>query len=413
MAKPSNPRWATGAADVDEPDPGDKAVGWVDGDSAPAGWMNWLQLETHKFLAWLDYVGGVARSAELRRLTASPPAAGSNPAAPLDVSLSLLANCPFVLALTPSSCALVQGTTNRKIKISGGVLMQPTADGVLSIELDGTDEVEIQNAAGATPRVDLVQIKIEVDSTTDDLRTKKTISIVQGTPNASPTVPALTAGYVALATVVVGASYAAAAGFSWDDTAGAVAVVHDQRMPIGVTGYLVRAVEMIYSLDATNGWSHNNGQLLCNGTGAGQSDLVAVVPSTLCGRIVAASVLQKDPGPAGTYDIRFARYFSSTIGAGTANLNGANALQTFVNTDVRKNNITQPALEAVHTPAAGPTVQASAAGVGVPVWSNGRRAWLDPFIIDSTVMSSGGIKWISSTEPGQLVFNAEIWVAGR
>lgn len=416
MAKPELPRWATAlAADVVEPDPADKDAGWVDGDNAPASWMNWLQTESYKYFAWLDAIGGNERQAELRQLAPSPNFGGSNPAAPIDTSLSLAVDVPYVFALTTAAGCLIQGSSNNKLKFSPGTLLQATADGMMAYELDGTDEVTIANAAGAVPRVDLVQIKIEVDTTTDDLRTKKTISVVQGTPNATPTVPTLTAGYVALATVVVGASYAAAAGFLWDDTTGAVAVAHDQRMPLGVTEHLVAGRDLAFTEDA-NGWDYStlDRSIVTQGTGATQSHVYAYSPGDTHGRIVAAAVTQLDPqGVGASFSVRLVRRYNNTVSFQQATMNGASALTGTGGNTLRKNNMVLSQIDGSHDPAAGPTIVANAAGIGAPLWSNGRRAWTDPFVIDNSVLSFAAIQWVSTTTPAQQIKAAQFWIAGR
>lgn len=414
MAKPELPRWATAlAADVVEPDPADKDAGWVDGDNAPASWMNWLQREGYKVLAWLDNVEGDARQAELRQLAPSPGTV--NPAAPIDPTDSLVTDCPFVFALTTGAGSMIQGTANNKIKFQRGTLIQATADGMMPIELDGTDEVTIANAAGAVPRVDLIQIKIEIDTTTENLDTKKTISVVQGTPNATPTVPTLTAGYVALATVVVGASYAAAAGFSWDDTAGAVAVAHDQRLPLGVTEHLVAGRDLAFTEDA-NGWAYStlDRGIVTQGTGATQSHVYAYGPGDTHGRIVGAAVTQLDPQAVGaSFNVRFVRRYNNTVSFQQSTMNGATALTGTGGNTLRKNNMLLSQIDGVHVPAAGPTIVASAAGVGAPLWSNGRRAWTDPFVIDNTVLSFAAIQWVSTATTAQQIKAAQLWIAGR
>jgi hypothetical protein len=71
------------------------------------------------------------------------------------------------------------------------------------------------------------------------------------------------------------------------------------------------------------------------------------------------------------------------------------------------------AIDANPTPAAGPTVIASAGGVGVPVWSNGRRAWTDPFAIDADAFSTVGLRFpIGGVHALEKIYRVQFWIAG-
>lgn len=166
-----------------------------------------------------------------------------------------------------------QGSANNKIKVGAGTLLQKvgTISGdeasLLSFTFDGTNEFTLSNGDASNPRVDMLQMKLEYvnddlqsrdfqDATTHVLSTtsmnKKrqvqcTLSIKAGTPGASPVYPTPDSGYVPLACVVVGATYSGAAAFKYIDTAGAVAVLHDLRMPVAIKPYVVNPTGFIAS----------------------------------------------------------------------------------------------------------------------------------------------------------------------
>jgi len=384
----------------------------------------------------LENIGAFAQMLALDRLVgASVPAIRSSL---LSVESAIEPHSlPFLLAAKPGQASLVQGSANNKIKITKGTVFQAIAnvDGatpaILAYTFPGTDEVTIANAAGATPRVDLIQVALSQvddsnetrdfeDATTREItstttakrhRTACTITVKQGTPNASPTVPTLDAGCVAIATVVVGASYAAASGFLYDDTAGANAVIHDQRMPIGVRpGQIVQAA---------NGANYPGANFTADP--AGQT-LQCTTPSTMwfpclegdtAGRVIAASTVGNFTV---TQNCRFYRIFAGPggFGYGSNSLNESN-MNGSGGSVLKRRSVVSGIFETHHTPGAGPTVQASADGVGVPIWSNGHRGWVDPFdvTLDYQTLSTVALLYNGAAMGvGDLFYRAQFWIAG-
>lgn len=194
-----------------------------------------------------------------------------------------------------------QGSANNKVKIGAGTLFQKiaSADGnksqLLAYTFPGTDEVTLTNGDGANPRADLIQMKLEyesIDSQTRDFQDatthvvtstsmlkkshiKCTISVKVGTPAASPTYPIPDAGNVPIAAVIVGTSYVGAAGLFYIDTAGAVAVLHDLRMPLRIRPQVVRPPEFMYD-------------------GTAEQALTMVVPAIMARDTFAAHTAQAD-----------------------------------------------------------------------------------------------------------------------
>jgi hypothetical protein len=298
------------------------------------------------------------------------------------------ANAPTHLAycLHGGSAYLRQGSANNKLQIAPGVLMQKTApsDGnaptFLCYSFAGTEEVTIANGDAANPRVDLVQMKLEridgdlqtrdiqdgtthvVTSQTNNKkrRVQCTLSVKQGTPAASPTYPDPDAGYVAVAGVVVGATYAAAAGFKWgDDTAGAVAVVHDQRMPLNVQAH--HSDPALFKM--VTGWSLTGSGSTASCT-VGTNDLRVQCSKAGNGRLVGVSVARTDT--LGVLNL-------GNNGSGGTAFNACNNTPSFgVGADYAFT--AYYTFEGLHAPAAGPTVQPSPTNkIGPPLWTNGRR----------------------------------------
>jgi hypothetical protein len=199
---------------------------------------------------------------------------------------------PYAYCLTPGGAYLRQGSANNKVQIAPGTLLQritnprpPTSSGaggpgiggpgmdgleetLLAFTFDGTTELAIANGDATNPRVDIVQMQLSFvegdllaqtyDNATPPAvllisqganttrRVQCALSVKQGTPAAAPAYPDPDAGCVVVAGIVVGATYSAAAGFKFYDTAGAVAVLHDQRVPLCVRGRTVAPRSMEY-----------------------------------------------------------------------------------------------------------------------------------------------------------------------
>lgn len=307
------------------------------------------------------------------------------------------ANAPTHLAycINGGSAYLRQGTGNNKLQIAPGTLFQKTGNTTgdsptfLAYTFAGTEEVTIANGDVANPRVDLLQMKLEYedngsesrdfeDGTTHVIttttpnkkhRVKCTLSVKTGTPAASPTYPDPDAGYVAVAGVVVGTNYVAAAGFTWGyDTAGAVAVVHDQRMPLRVKAWGTSA--KLYYLATAWGFGAGYGTEVTS-TNATNSLLIPCTNNSRCARIVG-------------YVTRFAN--STAITASFFSYPSGNAMNgmSFPSNGGSATGYTFPyyTFEASHTPVAGPTVQQSATNkIGAPVWTNGTRCAIPVFSV--------------------------------
>lgn len=386
----------------------------------------------------LDRIGAAAQMSVLDQLLAasapnSAPANGMPDVGPTQSnSLSVYTGA---FALAPGQAYPRQGGSNRAIQISPGTLLQAVSaiDGetpsVLAYTFLGTESVDIDNAAGATPRVDIVQMALAYDTDTPEVRnfedavtreptssnTDKrkrvvcTLSVKKGTPAASPSPPNLDAGCVAICTVLVGASYAAAAGFSFDDTAGAVAVIHDQRMPVGVRVDTIDAVDHAYTTaDVTVLGQREQIQM-----GAGASTVFARHPGgDTCGRVVAIATMHSDPS---AQDVTLARHrhFASVTMTKTK-LNNLPTLYGSASGSYTRRYAHFDSFEGTHAPVAGPTVVQNALNrLGVPVWSNGRRCYL-PASLASATPNDLNRACVLYTAPsnGLAMGPTTIWTAG-
>lgn len=309
---------------------------------------------------------------------------------------------PYAHCLNSGAAYLRQGTANNKVQIAAGTLLQKignqTGDEpkVLAFNFDGSQEIAIANGDVANPRVDIVQMKLEYiegdsqmrdfeDAVTDapstgatnkKRRVQCTLSVKQGVAAASPVYPAPDAGYVVICGVVVGTNYVGAAGFKFEDTAGAVAVIHDQRMPLRVRAYGVGPREYIFAA----GHTEVNRSYIQS---TGGNDLW--MPLHRCGQagrlvMVAASFFDAAPLVSKISRIAYTDgggFVSSAIThLANANMNGgttvferrAGGILTFQN----------QALFAV-----GPVVQANANGMGAPIWTNAKRSPTETFRLDA------------------------------
>lgn len=408
MAKPTeHTRWATSGSIVDPPS-GTKDAGWVADDPAAAEYANWLHNNAYAWERWLD-AGDSEAQRRLIELAGEVLDFAPSPSTGADVSTS-----KYAFALSTRSAYPRQGSANNKIKISRGTLFQAvSASSMLAYTFDGTDEVTIADAAGATPRVDLVQVKIEPDATVDGIRTKKTVSVKQGTPAASPRVPDLDAGYVAYCTVVVGASYAHAGAFKIDDVSTADAVIHDQRLPIGVHTHSVQSRNFGYWDSTSAAWSLSTLTDILTASGGSPGIIYAYCPTDQGGRLVGAGLVQNQASISPASIQYLMRRGSSGIGPTLNNISvGVGSAGVDVNIEDAFGN-----WDLSHQPLVGPTVLPSTADhVGCPTWTNGHRCWTPN---ENTPSGTFSTKWstiawsMQGAATGSLVYRAVFRIAGN
>lgn len=347
------------------------------------------------------------------------------------------ANAPtvFAYALAPGSAFLRQGSANNKIQIAPGTLGQKTgnSDGLgstfLWFDFDGTSSAEwtLTNGDATNPRVDLLQMALSyttdtpanvdfqdqatrmnttVPSTATRRRVQCVLSVKAGTPAASPVIPDPDAGCVAVGTVVVGHGWATggtAPIFGIDSADANNAVVHDQRMPLGVRGH--RADPVLYKINAA--WTLGTANQFVTAGGAG-TNLLFIGCGATPGRLICIDTKTAIVAAG-----------SQRIGPLQANLGGApnggavmfgNLLSGFNGSGLFGDTwrSTRTAFEASHVPAAGPTIQQSAvAKIGVPVWSTGYRT---PTIPVGGFPACIGISW-SNITAGQTLGETTFYLA--
>jgi hypothetical protein len=244
MGKPgAYPRWATLGTNNTPPLSGQQDTGWEPNQLAVSTYFNFLQNLNYQWLQFLDRreiaTGMIQRLASFET-GIDPEFIGQMDLRADDVIYAL---APF----GAGSAFIRQGSANNKLQIAPGILAQFVGEELLACTFTGADEVTIANGDAANPRVDIVQLEIGVNS--EGVPTKA-LSVKQGTPAASPTYPTPDDGKCVIAGVVVGANYVAAAGLKFGvDTAGAVAVVHDQRMPLSVTPHTVMPKTFSFGAD--------------------------------------------------------------------------------------------------------------------------------------------------------------------
>lgn len=342
---------------------------------------------------------------------------------------------PYAFALHATGARPRQGTANNKVQIAPGTLLQAiaAADGtepkLVPYTFAGTEEVTIANGDATNPRVDIVQMALSYvneteardfqDATTRALssqtlavrrRIQCTLSVKQGTPAASPTYPTPDAGNVVIAGVVVGATWAGGSGLVYDDTAGAVVVLHDQRMPLRVRPYGVNALGFMYD-NSTSHWTVSavSGVSVQKINDADSDDLMCPIPSAWAnaGRVVGCDAALRGTAAVTT---RFARW--NIVTGAAVGLNGTGLVE---NNPVSMTGGAGLGFQALHTPAAGPTITAAANGMGAPIWTNGRRApgLLSTGESDNTVPRDGGYLVIRAIDPpgGTVFYRFTFYVA--
>ena len=325
-----------------------------------------------------------------------------------------------IYALVPhgGSCFLKQGSTNNKVAISSGVVMQMTdafqdpggGEGtLLAFRIDDPVQFQFTIANGdvSNPRVDLLQIQINTD--TNQVPTL-TLLVKQGTPAATPAYPAPDANYCVIGAVVVGTSYVGAAGIKFEDTAGAVAVLHDQRMPFSVKMHTVWPNEYDYvSGEFTQAFLGRSAPLTAAASGARDVTMVLGEPGTI-GRLIAVAVGTDAPSaPAGSHITK--RQFANSAGSLSNTTTILNAGPT-ISGSALYDTLFKYVPGSTSSPAAGPAVSSNGNGMGAPIWTNGKRAVTEPFAGGSPVAQSYVQLFIDACPTGMVIGPTTFWVAG-
>lgn len=322
-------------------------------------------------------------------------------------------------AYTPNpGCAMpmVGILGNAQIMITAGTLYQylGSIDGSTPKFLpfrfkgDATEFVTIANGDPSNPRVDIIQMALSYvndttvsrdfkDATTGAVTTTTptkrrriqcVLSVKQGTPAASPRYPDPDAGNCVIAGVVVGTNCVHAAFPGFDDAAGAVAVLHDQRMPMRSRSIGVSPSNYLY----TAGYSTVAGRPYVQKSTGGGEDLAIPLWAGTCSRLLGASISAFPATPPFTAKWFAESYTNSGPGFSDASFKLAGTGLTFLGSVFSSASVGNLIYHAAHEPVAGPTVLASnGAFVGAPIWTNGRRAPHEPARAGAPNILIGGI----------------------
>lgn len=393
-----------------------KGILWNDGEGIEHGDLNVTSRypEARLFDQVIRATAGNARAAtdQLAQLTVSP--------------------APFLYALGGGQGYIVPGAVALQTTVRGGVIFQQVGgvDGNAPTFLpytmvDGSFTLTHAIGDATNPRIDVIEVKLELvdsdtatrdfeDATTEALTTSTpaktrrvfaTFQIKAGTPAASPTYPALTAGFAALGAVLVPATHNAV--FT------ALAHMRDLRLPLRV-----RHVDVFPADFVSDGstWSHSPNTALAthlqrytlaqslDGTFAVPCPLAAshrVIGFGLYGRFLATAAREVklvrqqivDPGSQTTFP-------ETAILTELADLSAA--LLGASSTSWKWTSVGMDALEAAL--AAGPSPARNGSNLGDGVWGNGLHAGpsyefmdVDPLPTDSlyrlvaTVRCSTGV----------------------
>lgn len=310
---------------------------------------------------------------------------------------------PYAFALTISGGRPIQGSANNKVKVSAGVLMQAvgtlsgTEPQLLAYSFSGNDEVTIANGDATNPRVDIVQMKLEYvedtttvrnfedaithvvvsTSTSKCRRVQCVLSVKQGGASVTPLYPIPDVGHVVIAGIVVGAAYSGTNPLLIDDTAGANAVLHDQRMPLRVRPHATWLSNFVYDAGQFQEFfgtvSGVHGNLVARLNNFSPQDMIIpCLAMANAGRLVEVDCFFSD-GAVETSRLEFMGHNPGISGPpltvlANANLAGSGSATYFL----RRGGILT--FQQGHIPAAGPSVSAAGNHMGPPIWTNGRRA---------------------------------------
>jgi hypothetical protein len=285
------------------------------------------------------------------------------------------------------SAYLRLGTANNRLQIAPGTLLQKvgTSNGngatFLAYTFSGTEEVTIANGDPTNPRVDIVQMKLELvdtdlqtrdfeDATTHVITSQSfnkktkvhcTLSVKQGTPAASPTYPDPDTGYVCVAGVVVPANYALPSTLQFGASTDLILPVtapqvHDQRMPLRV-----RAHSTHYSqYQKVTAFAENEFNDLVTSSNASNQLNVPCMTNSHIGRVVGFTVAYLSSGVAFT---------GKLVGSNGGTFRGA---ITFPASGAGVIAKTYCEIEGNHVSAGYMTINPSPVNkIGPPIWTSG------------------------------------------
>ncbi len=310
----------------------------------------------------------------------------------------------WAYCISPGHAFLRQGSANNKIQVAPGTLLQKVAnsDGTTLVLIPftfvGTEEWTLTNGDATNPRVDLLQMKLTYTPSTSTTAVQLTVK--QGTPAASPTIPDPDAGFVPVGSVVVGHNWVTGGNapiFGIDAADTANAVVHDQRMPLRVRQHRVDPV--LYKLQAA--WALASANQIVTSSNSTNS-LVAVCPAG-AGRLIGVDLRIDTAIASGAITVGFWKNaFTSSALTSYFSYNKLTSPGIVIASSRGLRN-TRQVLDAAHAPSAGPTIQASSVNkIGVPLWASGGRTpatsggvssdlgWLAMGVINQTNVTSLG-----------------------
>lgn len=305
-------------------------------------------------------------------------------------------NCPgvYAYALNVGGAHLRPGSANNKIQIAPGCLFQKIAncDGLKSTLVPyafaGTEEFTLTNGDATSPRVDLLQMKLEYldavpgsvdfqDAVTRALTTNAsantrhkvqcTLSVKAGTPAASPRIPDPDAGFCAVGTVLVGNGWTTGGNpvtYGVDIAIATQAVLHDQRMPIRVSTNVVDPTA--YKL--VSNWALNASNVRVLSSNATNEMFIPCLGGL--GRLIAVGWTHFN-STGGTKTL-------GSSGSGLGIFNRLTVPAHFSVNDDGDTAVPYYIFEANQAPSAGPTIlQSTVSKIGCPIWTNGNRAPLE------------------------------------
>lgn len=275
---------------------------------------------------------------------------------------------------------------------------------IIEIKSTGTGATVLHDPADTTAYVHLAGGADELISTTS-LNKRRQIScmlnVKKGTPAASPVYPTPDSGAAVVGAVVVGANYLTTTQIisGWD-TAGANAVLHDQRIPLGLSVYRMSPKDLAFG---GSDWALGGTQSNIQASGASKFLYARCPIGGHSSRLLAVAV-NILPHTGVTAKLRVlgadARYIADLTSALITAV--ASGTQRFIIAPI-------DVIEAAGVFAAGPTVGPSTSGakIGPPIWTSGQRAPYRPF----ATSADSGVDPISA-QPYETILQLELVSAG-
>ena len=335
-----------------------------------------------------------------------------------NISIALVAGASLAYSESGNAITItyVSGTTTVSA-VESIIASDSTLISILTAGTGANVLVSPGDSLSSTPLANGTNQVLDAQTIDKTRQVQCTLQVKQGTPATSPVVPTPDAGFCAVAMVVVGTSYATSTQIvAGVDTAGAAAVLHDLRIPLGVRSYSSTPAD--FHFNSSTDWQYGTANWDASPQAANKLITIPLKGAASHGRLLAVALSATFPTSANaTVVLGRLTYSGGSFPTFTA-LGQLTSQLMFPDATQHYKNCTMDCFESQETPAAGPTVQPDATNaIGPPVWTSGLRTPGRPFETGTDTASPDELDTLAiqinsgTTYAGQAVFRVVWFVA--